>query len=277
MVPNWTEADITINGVQIHYARTGGKNKPPLVLLHGFSDSGMCWLPVARDLEAEWDIILPDARGHGKSQRVQPGEKIDSAADIAGLIQALKLKRPVVGGHSMGGNTAGLVGSRYPDLIRGLILEDPGWRSAPPPRMEEKEEEEKAPPTNPWFDWLVSLKGTPVEDVMAKCRADSPTWPEIELRPWAESKLALDTNIFKADSVWVHWEEVARGIVCPTLLLTGDVEKGAIVSAEDAQKANQLSPAIRVAHIPGVGHSLRRENYAVFMRLVGGFLKSLHG
>ncbi|MBE0698604.1 MAG: alpha/beta hydrolase [Anaerolineaceae bacterium] len=277
MVSHWIENDIIINGVQIHYTRTGGKKKPPLVLLHGFSDSGMCWLPVARDLEAEWDIILPDARGHGKSQRVQPGEKIDSAADIAGLIQELKLNRPVVGGHSMGGNTAGLVGSRYPDLVRGLILEDPGWRAAPPPRMQAKEGEETPPPPNPWFEWLLRAKDTPIDKVMEKCRADSPTWAEIELRPWAESKINLDTNVFQAESVWVPWEEVARSIVCPTLLLTGDVDKGSIVSEEDAQHASQLSPAIRVAHIPGVGHNLRRENYPVFMRLVGDLLNNLHG
>jgi N-formylmaleamate deformylase len=276
MLPNWAENDILVNGVQLHYVRTGGENKPPLVLLHGFSDSGMCWLPVVRDLEDRWDIILPDARGHGKSQRVQPGEKIDSAADIAGLIEQLKLDHPVVGGHSMGGNTAGLVGSRYPELIRALILEDPGWRSAPPPRMQPKEDGEEAAP-NPWFEWLLSLKDARVEDVIAKCRADSPTWAEIELRPWAESKMALDTNVFRTESVWVHWEEVAQKITCPTLLLTADVDKGAIVAPEDAQKASQLSPAIRVVHIPGVGHNLRRENYPMFMQLVTGFLDGIKG
>jgi N-formylmaleamate deformylase len=277
MYPHWTVTDTVVNGVQIHYVRTGGQNKPPLVLLHGFSDSGMCWLPVAHELEAEWDIILPDARGHGKSQRVQPGEKIDAAEDTAGLIQQLQLKQPVVGGHSMGGNTAGLVGARYPELIRALILEDPGWRSAPPPEKEDKEGEPKMPPPNPWRDWLVSLKGTPVEDVMAKCRADSPTWAEAELRPWVESKIALDTNIFLAESVRMAWEEVARLLVCPTLLLTGDVAKGAIVSEQDAQRAGQLSPAIRVANIPGVGHNLRRENFPLFLRLVKTFLQNLPG
>lgn len=272
MLPHWKEHDIIIDGVMIHYTRTGNKAKPPLVLLHGFSDSGMCWLPVARELEAEWDVILPDARGHGKSQRVRPEEMVDSPADVAGLIQALELERPVVGGHSMGGNTAGMLGARYPELVRGLILEDPGWRSAPPPQSKEKDGEQKAPPSNPWFEWLRGLKGTPVEEVMAKCRADSPTWAEIELRPWAESKLDLDTNIFQAQSVRMDWKEVAARLTCPTLLLTGEVDKGSIVSAEDAQLACQLSPAIRTAHIPGVGHNLRRENYPLFMQLVRDFL-----
>lgn len=274
MYPNWTKKDILVNGVQIHYVRTGGKKKPPLVLLHGFSDSGMCWLPVARDLEAEWDIILPDARGHGKSARLAPGEKVDAAADTAGLIQALKLDRPVVGGHSMGGNTAGMLAARYPELVRGLILEDPGWGNVPPRRAPKEGE---PPPASPWFDWLKSIKGTSLAKVMAKCRKDSPAWPEIEVRPWAQSKLDLDTNIFLADSVWVHWKEVVPKITCPALLLTADVSKGAIVTAENAQLAAKLSPAVRVAHIPGVGHNLRRENYALYMELVRTFLGELHG
>lgn len=272
MYPNWTKKDILVDGVKIHYARTGSKLKPPLVLLHGFSDSGMCWLPVARDLEAKWDIILPDARGHGQSARVQPGEKVDSPADVAGLIRALKLDHPVVGGHSMGGNTAGMLAARYPELVRGLILEDPGWRDAPP-RPAPKEGEE--PPANPWFDWLKSLKGASIAGVMAKGRKDSPTWAEVELRPWAQSKMDLDTNVFTMESVRVHWKEVAAKITCPTLLLTGDVAKGSIVSAEDAQIAAGLSPAIRVANIPGVGHNLRRENYPLFMQLVRDFLSEL--
>lgn len=274
MYPNWTKKDIIVNGVQIHYVRTGGRKKPPLVLLHGFSDSGMCWLPVARDLEAEWDVILPDARGHGKSARVQPGEKVDAAADVAALIGALKLDRPVVGGHSMGGNTAGMLAARYPELVRGLILEDPGWGDAPPRRPRKEGEQ---PPANPWFDWLFSVKGMPLAKVMAKCRKDSPTWPKIEVRPWAQSKLDLDTNIFQVESIWVHWKEVVPKITCPTLLLTADVEKGAIVTAENAQLAAQLSPAVKVAHIPGVGHNLRRENYQMYMELVRSFLASLKG
>ena len=109
MQNHWTEKDVTVDGAQFHYYRTGDGSKPALVLAHGFSDNGMCWLPVARDLEADYDVVLPDARGHGKSPRVQPGERVDHAADLAGIIQALGLERPVVGGHSMGGSTASVL------------------------------------------------------------------------------------------------------------------------------------------------------------------------
>ncbi|MBP6803028.1 MAG: alpha/beta hydrolase, partial [Chloroflexi bacterium] len=114
MLPHWSDAYSTVDGRTVHYTRTGDGNKPPLLLLHGFTDNGLCWLRAARDLEAQYDVIMPDARGHGLSARVQPGEPLDNAADVAGLITALGLRKPVVGGHSMGGLTATELGARYP-------------------------------------------------------------------------------------------------------------------------------------------------------------------
>lgn len=275
MLSHWSHHDQDVNGVKIHYVRTGTgqSDKPALVLAHGFSDGGLCWLPVARDLEAEYDIYLPDARGHGLSQRVEPGEQVDNAADLAGLIRALGLKNPVVGGHSMGGNTSATLGARFPELAKGLILEDPGWRDRPP--QPPKEEQGKEAPRNPWFEWLTTLDGQTMEQVMAKCRADSPTWDEVEIYPWAESKKQLDINVLKINGFWMDWREQVRGIKVPALLLTGDPEKGSIVTAEGAEEAHSLNPLIKVVNIPGVGHNIRRENYLAFMQAVRSFLKSL--
>jgi pimeloyl-ACP methyl ester carboxylesterase len=63
-MPEWFSGDVVANGVRIHYSRTGG-DKPPLVLSHGATDSGLCWTRVARALESDYDVILSDARGHG--------------------------------------------------------------------------------------------------------------------------------------------------------------------------------------------------------------------
>ena len=55
-----------VNGLKLHYTRTGGA-KPPVVLAHGFSDDGLCWTPVAEALAADYDVVMVDARGHGRS------------------------------------------------------------------------------------------------------------------------------------------------------------------------------------------------------------------
>ena len=63
---DWLSGDVAVGGVRLRYHRTGG-DKPSLVLCHGFSDNGLCWSRVAHDLEADYDIIMYDARGHGES------------------------------------------------------------------------------------------------------------------------------------------------------------------------------------------------------------------
>lgn len=63
---NWNTGTCQTNQINMHYTRTGG-NKPPLILLHGLMSSGVCWTPVAQVLEEEYDVIMPGARGHGKS------------------------------------------------------------------------------------------------------------------------------------------------------------------------------------------------------------------
>ena len=58
----WNTAVCETNGIHI----TGG-NKPPLILLHGLMTNGVCWKGFAHVLEKEYDVIMPDARGHGNS------------------------------------------------------------------------------------------------------------------------------------------------------------------------------------------------------------------
>src|SRR5689334_16146708 len=114
---SWSTASCKTNGINIHYIRTGG-SKPPLVLLHGLISNGACWAPVARILAAEYDLIMPDARGHGKSSVPDFSYRYeDHANDVIGLIKELKLTQPILIGHSMGGLTAALVASRNPTLL----------------------------------------------------------------------------------------------------------------------------------------------------------------
>ena len=91
----WTTAVCEANGINIHYLRTG-ESKPPLVLLHGLTGSGDCWSPLARALEGENDVVMPDARGHGRSSTPLNGYRYeDYASDVVGLIQGLGLVPPV--------------------------------------------------------------------------------------------------------------------------------------------------------------------------------------
>jgi N-formylmaleamate deformylase len=273
MLPHWTEAILTLKGNRINYIRTGNGEKPPLVLAHGFSDNGLCWIRAASELEANYDVILPDARGHGLSERINPEETIDMAADLASLIQTLGLDHPVIGGHSMGASVSAQVDARFPGLVRALVLEDPGWLSDQPKSTKQEEPQ----PFNPWIDFLMKAADMSLDEVVAKCKADSPTWAEIEWLPWAVSKQQFDPAFLQAQNgPHAEWTEVVQAITCPTLLLTSNPDKGGIVTAESAELAASLNSLMKVVNIPGAGHNIRRENFPAFMEAVRDFLDDIY-
>ncbi len=267
-MPEWSSGDVLANGIKLHYYRTGG-DKPPIVLLHGITDNGLCWTRLARNLEPDYDLIMVDARGHGLSAAPTSGYAAqDHAADVAGLIEALALEEPVLIGHSMGAATAAVTAATYPGSVGGVVLEDPPWWAAMPvPADPQKALEE-------WRAGITTSKAKTVEELVALCRAESPAWDEVERLPWAESKRQVSPNVvgFMSER-FTPWQEVAQAITCPALLVTADTAAGSIVSPEIARKAAALMPNCRVAYIPGAGHNIRREQFEPFVEIVRGFLK----
>ena len=74
----------------------------------------------------------------------------------------------------------------------------------------------------------------------------------------------------------VDWPALVRGITCPALLITADPARGAIVSAADAAALQALVPQLRMAHIAGAGHSIRRDQFDRYMQVVRGFLSEAY-
>jgi N-formylmaleamate deformylase len=272
MHSNWTESSVVVDGAHLHTYQMGVPDGPPLVLVHGFSDNGLCWLSVARELETRYNIAMPDARGHGLSARLDFDAKGDMTTDLVGIIHALKLERPIVAGHSMGAMTAFQLGVRYADLPRALILEDPVWRP-PGSFMPGESPLQKG---NPFEQWLRSLGGLSLEEVIAQSRDQHPTWSDTVLRWWSEGKRQLDLNIFEIGGLgWPDWQEGVRALACPTLVVTADPDKGGIVTPEVAQWASEMNERISVAHIPGTGHHVRFEDHEAYMDAVEAFLGGL--
>lgn len=264
----WFSGEVLANGIKIHYYRTGGR-KPPVVLLHGVTDNGLCWIRLARALEPDYDLIMVDARGHGHSDAPEAGyTQEDLAADVAGLIAALGLEKPVLIGHSMGAGVAAVTAANYPERVRGAVLEDPPWWE----NIEAVAADRRTQAAE-WRAGIIANHARTVEELIAHCRAASPAWDEIELTPWAESKRLVSPNIVAmVTGLYTPWQDTARRITCPVLLVTADVRAGAIVSPEVARQATALIANCTVAHIPGAGHSIRREQFEPFLAAVKGFL-----
>jgi pimeloyl-ACP methyl ester carboxylesterase len=221
-------------------------------------------------LERDYDLIMYDARGHGLSEAPQEGYfYADMAADLAGLIQALDLEKPILIGHSMGAATTSVTAANYPHLVRCAILEDPPWR----PAHAQAAAEERAVMMKEWRDDIVVKKSQSREQVMALCRADRPTWSEIEYGPWADAKLQVSLNVFQLLSIPPEpWTDIVRRITCPILLITADPELEAIVTPEIAQEAASIWRHGTVAHIGGAGHNIRREQFEKYAQALKAFL-----
>ena len=268
-MPTWTEANLQVDGHQIHYHRSGG-SKPPLILLHGFSDNGLCWIRAAQILEKDYDLIMPDAHGHGLlSYRVTPGQPLNLAADVADLIQTLDLEKPALLGHSMGASTAASVAAAYPDLVGPILLEDPPWFDEMP-RMTQEDASDETP--NRW-QWLLDLWDKPEAEIVAAGQSRHSTWAEIEFGPWAASKLQLDRNILTTLFHPVPWSEVVPKIICPSLLITADPEQGGLVTPQLARQIAQEWPPVEWVRINGAGHNIRREQFDAFIEVVTKFLR----
>jgi N-formylmaleamate deformylase len=269
----YTEGDVSIKGVKIHYYRTGGK-KPPFILLHGATDNGLCWTPIAEVLAENYDVIMPDAQGHGLSDRFGDDAPFENSThQVAGLAKALKLKKPLIMGHSMGAGTATNVAVVYPDLPRAVILEDPGWNTpnADPKMLAERQKQMKA-----MMDAFTDLRHQSQEEALAFSHKFNPGWPEAELLPWIKSKLQFDTSLFSRMVLNPKsYEELVPKMDCPTLLLTS--EKGIVskATAENAAKIWKSKQPFKWVYIKGAGHNIRRENFKDFMAAVSGFLQEI--
>jgi pimeloyl-ACP methyl ester carboxylesterase len=270
-VASWQSGDVATNAIRLHYTRTGGA-KPPLVLGHGFSDDGLCWTPVAEALAPDYDVIMVDARGHGLSDAPAAGySPADHAADYAGLIAALGLRRPAILGHSMGAATALVLAGMYPDVPRAILLEDPPawWAPAPaetPAAVEERLAQRRL--------WIEGLKGKTREELIATQRAATPGWSEAELGPWADAKLRFNFNAMNLEpTASLDWPATLRRITCPALLIAADPAQGAIITEESAASLRALVPQLQVAQIAAAGHSIRRDQFDRYVEVVRAFLR----
>jgi pimeloyl-ACP methyl ester carboxylesterase len=279
---NWSEGDLTVNGLNIHYYRTGGEDKPKVVFNHGAMDSGLCWTPVVKALEDAYDCIMVDARGHGKSD-IGHGDYASEtrAEDLAEAIKALGLDRPVVGGHSMGADGTIFLASAYPELCRAIFLEDPPL-AQPSEKVTDPEEIEAQKKMWKQFDQAIqALKSMPEDSAKEMGKEMNPTFPEDEVGPWVTSKRQLSDDFMQG---LIHENvldtsatfDVLQQISLPTLLIIGEKKNGAIISLETAKKLDAEMPNLRYVQLAGASHNIRREKFNDYVAALRGFLAGVY-
>lgn len=266
---NLHESDVIANGIRLHVYHTD-TGKTPLVFTHGITDNGLCFSPIAAQLEDEFEIVLYDSRGHGKSEAPQAkANTFDRAQDLAGLIHALGLSKPCLIGHSMGAVTVMLCAGLYPQLPGRIVLEDP-----PPFEMLASVTEESLAAHRQWRAFAAANKQKSIDQLIEQNRKDSPAWLETERLPWAQSKQQYSLTVFDEGPVDLTLaKQTISQITCPALLLTADLLKGAMYPSALADDLVASLPSATHTHIPGAGHNIRRDQPAAFLQAVRSFLQ----
>ena len=260
--------------------------EPPVILLHGFQDTGATFQFLVDAFERERPLLAIDWRGFGSSAWSQDGYWFpDYLADLDALLDRLSPHRPAqLVGHSMGGNIASLYAGLRPRRVRSVVnLEGFGLPRTSP---------DKAP--SRLTRWLDQLKAAPqlktyasFEELAAVIQHRYPRFGPARSRFMAGAwgKLDADGRVHllgdarhrRVNPVLYRREEaeaVWRGIRAPLLMLLGEQsEYLAQLGMDGTDEAwRGLVPPIQIVRIADSGHMLHIERPEAIAPLIERFL-----
>jgi non-heme chloroperoxidase len=246
------------SGITLHYRAQGPATGPALILLHGFTDSSFSFSRVLPLLPPSVRVIVPDQRGHGRSDRTPGDYSMDALArDVVELMDALNVPTATIVGHSMGSFVARRVAWLAPGRISRLVLVGAGL-SATNSAVREVQQSVAAlsDPVDPGFvrEFQYSTIALPV--------------PEAFMDTVIAESLRLDAATMQGliDGMTTY-APAEPEIAVPVLVVGGDRD---VVFPLAEQQA--LARAIRGAEmqtLPGVGHTPQWEVPDAFVAALG--------
>jgi pimeloyl-ACP methyl ester carboxylesterase len=122
----------------LYFEDDGDPDAPPILVLHGITQSTATWGWLVPHLADAHRVVRLDFRGHGRSGRT-PGAYVlrGYVADATAICEQVLGQPAVVIGHSLGGGTAAGLAQTRPDLVRGVVLEDPAIMAPSTPDLDE--------------------------------------------------------------------------------------------------------------------------------------------
>ncbi|MEW6268313.1 MAG: alpha/beta hydrolase [Thermodesulfobacteriota bacterium] len=135
-MPEYSERFFRSGTLRIHFRDWGDPALPPLVIVHGLRDHSHSFDELARGLVDRFHVLAIDLRGHGDSETTPYYHFGHFVLDLHNLIRALRLPRPVIVGHSMGGEIAATYGGCFPESASALVVIE--GLGPPPPDMDEE-------------------------------------------------------------------------------------------------------------------------------------------
>lgn len=262
-----------VDGFSLTYERHGAG--PPVVLLHGWPGSRRDYSEVVPRLRGEVDLVVPDLRGFGESDKL--GDRSPAAygasaqaRSILALIAELELaESPLLVGYDVGSRVAQAIAREAPERIRGLVLAPPlpgvGRRILSPDAMAEfwyqsfhqlalaEELMALGPPAvrayldHFWSHWSAAGWGLPDEELDRLVESYSAPGAFAASIAWYRAGSGTVATSL-AETAPVPEERIAA----PTLVLWGSEEP--LFPLEWADRIDEFFADAAITELPGVGH-----------------------
>jgi len=274
---------IKVDGLDIFYREAGDKNKPAILLLHGFPSSSHMYRDLINDLSADYHLIAPDYPGFGQSSSPSPSAynySFDNLAlTINHFIDALELKKFSLYVQDYGGPVGFRIAAQRPELIQALIVQnanayDEGLGEALGPLVayiqNQNAETEKGVRGFLSFDATKWQYTDGAEDV-SKISPDSYTTDQYYLdRPGNdEIQLALFRNYGTNLPLYDTWHSYFRKYQPATLVISGKNDKLFIAAGAEAFKKDIKDAQISLLN---GGHFVLEEKHAEAASVIKSFL-----
>lgn len=266
--------------MDLHFKHMGDMHTgaPPLLMLHGLFGSSDNWLGVAPKLALTRPVFLVDLRNHGLSPHRDEMNYSLMAADIAEFLEARKLPRANVLGHSLGGKVAMQFALATPERVEKLIVVDMTPRACPPDHI-------------PIFKALLALDLKQFESRRQIEDALAPEIPGLTLRRFLLKNLAHEPHGNQGARAF-RWKIPLHAILAnyprlceaidpdeknrhsfegPALFLRGG--QSPYVTDSDLPAIHKLFPQALLETVPAARHWVHADAPDEFVRHVSDFLK----
>ena len=257
------------DGTVLAYDDTGCIGRTPLLFLHGLSSARSTWARFVPAFATECRVLTLDHRGHGESAHAPGTYTLDHyGPDAVALCERVVGEPAVLIGHSLGGVIAHTVAWSRPDLVRGVLLEDP------PLYMGERGS------TDDSFTMIFTLmrqvisdlqrRHAPLEDyetliASAPDRTGNGTMADLfgeeGTRAKARAMARLDPQIYTAaiDGTGLAGAAPEATLSCPIRVLRADPALGPAFTPEDERRFRHTNPHAVVTEVEGASHLIHDE------------------
>jgi len=273
------ERTIDAAGTSIFVRESG--DGPPVVLLHGFPQTGRCWNAVARELANDHRVLVPDLPGYGRSGRPTSYDSPTLANTVASFMEAAGAPRAAVVGHDWGGGVAFRLAVGHPDRVERLAVINSPFR--------------KLDLRHGWHMLFFNVPLVP--EIVLTAAGDR--WIDLILRAASENKDAFEPDALdeyheayrsleRKRSAFAYYRTVTRRIIAsklpgrarpsgprgsidmPTLVIWGELDKALPLAL--AQGILKDIPQARLETIPDAGHFVPEERPERVAQLLKEFL-----